>query len=147
MRESELSFPVPLYEVDIGGGVYHGHYFHFFELGREALLRAVGLPYPELVELGAHLTVAQCQVQYHKPLRYNDPARIRCGFVSLGNRSVRISHRILVNDVLYTEAELAMVCVDRHTGRATELPQALRDGVAAWEEGGNGQIATERQVD
>lgn len=29
---------VPFFEVDMGQAVYHGNYYHFFELGREDFL-------------------------------------------------------------------------------------------------------------
>ena len=35
-------YRIPLYEIDIGQAVYHGNYFHFFELAREAFLRDLG---------------------------------------------------------------------------------------------------------
>ncbi len=38
------SLRVPFFEVDIGQAVYHGNYYHLFELGREDFLRKTGFP-------------------------------------------------------------------------------------------------------
>ena len=46
---------VPLFEVDLGQAVYHGNYFHLFELGREAFLRDLGYPYRRFMDQQLHL--------------------------------------------------------------------------------------------
>ena len=47
-----FNMKIPLYEVDIGGGVYHGNYYHLFELARESMFEdiRVTLDYCDRVE-------------------------------------------------------------------------------------------------
>ena len=52
--------------------VYHGKYLEYFEVGRAALIRSLGLPYSELETRGIHLPVIEAFAKYRKPARYDD---------------------------------------------------------------------------
>ena len=45
--------------------VYYGKFFEYFEQGRSDLLRAIGLPYPEIEKLGIFLPVIEAFAKYH----------------------------------------------------------------------------------
>jgi len=122
---------VPLYEVDMGGGVYHGNYYHFFELAREAMFEEIGFPYSKMADLGTHLTVAEARCIYHEPLRYNDEIEIRSKVTKISNHSLVIDQKILGyrRDRVKTELSISLVYIDRE-GRATTLPEPLRNGLS-----------------
>jgi len=124
LNHDELVLTVPLYEIDIGGGVYHAGYFHFFEQGRESFLRALGFPYPDLVALGFHLTVAECRVRFYASLHYNERVVVETSVTKVGRRSLRFHQRIRRGEDLCTEADLDLVCVNA-TGPAL-LPEKLK---------------------
>lgn len=126
---------VPLYEVDLGQGVYHGNYFHLFELGREAFLRALGYPYSCFMAQGRHLTVASLECRYVKSLHYDDLIEVHTGVCRLGRRSLSLAHRIqrLMPDrapETTTEAVMHFVCV--HDGVAVPLPKNFTDRILSW---------------
>ncbi|SHF71001.1 acyl-CoA thioester hydrolase [Desulfacinum infernum DSM 9756] len=132
------SLRVPLYEVDLGQGVYHGNYFHLFELGREAFFRRLGFPYRRLMEQGLHLTVAELQCTYLKPLHYDDRIQVGIGIVRRGRRSLSLAHtvdRILEDESreTTTRAVLHLVCVGR--SGPMPLPDALAEVLSRWMEG------------
>ncbi|HXG37184.1 MAG TPA: thioesterase family protein, partial [Bacteroidota bacterium] len=52
--------------------VYYAKYFEYFEQGRSDLLRAIGLPYPEIEKLGIFLPVIEAFARYRKPAKYDD---------------------------------------------------------------------------
>jgi len=52
--------------------VYHGKYLEYFEVGRAALIRSLGLPYSELETRGILLPVIEAFAKYRKPARYDD---------------------------------------------------------------------------
>ncbi len=123
---------VPLYEVDLGGGVYHGNYYHFFESAREAMLEEIGFPYTKMMELGNHLAVAEAKCIYRIPLRYNDPIEIRSKFTKISSRSLKINQEIwnLDIDKPATTIGLSLVCIN-NKGRATTLPEAFKQALNA----------------
>lgn len=118
---------VPLFEVDLGQAVYHGNYFHLFELGREDFLRHIGFPYKEFMNRQLHLTVVECTCNYRKPLHYDDSIEIHTAISWVRTRSVGFSQLIHRKSIggsieLCTRADLNMVCV-RFTGQPVVLPE------------------------
>ncbi len=128
---------IPLYEVDLGQGVYHGNYFHLFELAREAFLRDIGHPYPQLMAQGVHLTIVELSCTYRRPLRYDDRVVIETRVGWIRRRSLNFAQRILrptADDPAgerCTEAAFNMVCVS-FEGRPTALPADFAEGLRGW---------------
>ena len=87
-------FLVPLYEVDLGQGVYHGNYFHFFELAREAFLRELGYPYRRFMDQQMHLTVVESTCSYRRSLHYDDAIEIHTAIDWWRTRSLAFSQAI-----------------------------------------------------
>lgn len=124
-----FSFRVPLFEVDLGHAVYHGNYFHLFELAREAFLRDLGHPYRQFMEHELHLTIVDLACTYRRPLHYDDLIEIHTAVLRWRRRSMALSQAIFrpgdsSNTVLCTQATINMVCV-RFTGQPTPLPEAF----------------------
>lgn len=129
------SLRVPFFEVDMGQAVYHGNYYHFFELGREDFLRKTGFPYREFLNRQLHLTIIESRCKYRKALRYDDEIEIHSGITSLSRRNLSFSqliyrpaeasaNREATNSELElcAETQLNMICL-RFTGQATHLPE------------------------
>jgi acyl-CoA thioester hydrolase len=139
------AYRVPLFEVDMGQAVYHGNYYHFFELGRSELLRKIGYPYIELINRQLHLSIVESRCKYRKALRYNDEIEIHTGIVSLSKRGLIFSQLIYRNaneasacqmpdkpePELCTAARLNMLCVS-FAGRVTPLPEDFLPAVEAF---------------
>ncbi|MEM6347999.1 MAG: thioesterase family protein [Bacteroidota bacterium] len=65
-------------ETDQMGYVYYGKYAEYFEVGRVELIRNVlGLSYKAIEENGYFLPVANLNVKYLRPGRYDDLLRVR----------------------------------------------------------------------
>ncbi len=122
---------VPLYEIDMGQAVYHGNYYHFFEMAREALLREQGFGYPELVAREMHLAVVEAHCRYRRPVRYNDAIEIYTTVSALKSRSVSFHQRLFLSltGELATEVHLHTVCIS-FAGRPVPLPPELRQCLA-----------------
>jgi acyl-CoA thioester hydrolase len=126
---------VPLFEVDLGQGVYHGNYFHLFEIGREAFFRALGYPYSLLMADGLHLTVGSLQCRYLKSLHYDDVIEVHTGVSRLGRRSLSLAHRIQRltrsgTPETTTEAVMHFVCV--REGTPVPLPDRFSENLRRW---------------
>ena len=121
---------VPLYEVDLGGGVYHGNYYHFFESAREAMLEEIGFPYTQMMKLENHLAVAEAKCIYRISLRYNDHIEIRSNFTKISSRSLKINQEIwnLAIDKPATILDLSLVCINNQ-GKAAVLPEGLKEAL------------------
>ena len=126
---------VPFFEVDMGQALYHGNYFHLFELGREEMLKKIGFPYREFMNRQLHLTVIDTRCTFRKPLRYEDQIELHTAIRALGRRNISFTQLIYrsldsekgpsPNLELCTECRIDMVCV-QFTGRVTLLPEDFR---------------------
>ncbi|MEJ5364859.1 MAG: thioesterase family protein [Desulfosoma sp.] len=126
---------VPLFEVDLGQGVYHGNYFHLFEIGREAFFRALGYPYSLLMADGLHLTVGSLQCRYRASLHYDEEIEVQTAVNRLGRRSLSLAHRIqrLAHSGVpetTTEAVMNFVCV--REGTPVPLPERFSQNLRRW---------------
>ncbi|WP_449245757.1 acyl-CoA thioesterase [Desulfobacca acetoxidans] len=122
-----FSYRIPLFEVDMGQAVYHGNYFHLFELAREQLLRDLGFGYPELVARQIHLAVVEAHCRYRQPVRYDDQIDIITVIPSLKSRSVQFQQQLFLTATskLATEVRLTTISID-FSGKPVPLPPELR---------------------
>lgn len=122
-----FSYRIPLFEVDMGQAVYHGNYFHLFELAREQLLRDLGFGYPELVARQIHLAVVEAHCRYRQPVRYDDQIDIITVIPSLKSRSVQFQQQLFLTATskLATEVRLTTITID-FSGKPVPLPPELR---------------------
>ena len=59
-------------ETDKMGVVYHSRFLEYFEVIRTEFIREVGLPYAELERNGVMLPVANVEIQYKRPILYDE---------------------------------------------------------------------------
>ena len=112
-------------ETDAQGVVYHSNYLVYFEVGRGAFLRALGMNYREMEENGHFIVVVEATTRYLAPARYDDELVVTTTLAELRNRSLIFAYTVKRGDVLVAEGTTAHVCVDRE-GKAVRLPDSLR---------------------
>jgi acyl-CoA thioester hydrolase len=74
--------------------VYYGRFFEFFEEGRSDLLRAIGLPYPEIERMGFYLPVVEAHALYLRPARYDDLLIVKTMLPGIPQARVRIEYEV-----------------------------------------------------
>lgn len=122
-----IEFRVRYQETDGQGIVHHANYLTWLEQGRVELLRSAGHSYRELEEQGILLVVAEANLKYYLPARFDDVLRLVTTAVRA--KGARIEHRyeLYRGEGLLAEATTIIACVDR-SGRVTRLPKWLRSG-------------------
>lgn len=76
MLTHEAVYRVIYGDTDQMGVVYYANYFRFFEMGRAAMFRHLGLSYREIEGRGFVLPVSEAFCKYLAPARYDDLLRI-----------------------------------------------------------------------
>ncbi len=113
-------------DLDAFNHVNNSKYLSYLE---EARLRwMLSVPGQGLDEHVAPV-VAAANLNYRRPIEWPAQLDIELFVERLGNTSVTIGHRIIdANDdsVLYCDGNVVMVWIDRGTGRAAQLPEAVR---------------------
>lgn len=128
MLQSELFLDVRYYETDQMGIVHHSNYIRYFECGRTAMLKELGLPLEKIEEAGVMLPVVSVECRYKVPAKLGDTLKV----VSIINEVPR-AKLVIRNEIfnpagqLVCEGEVLLGFIDSHTRRPVRCPKALAD--------------------
>ena len=122
---------------DLGGVLYHAHYFALFEEMRESFLRSIKLPYSRMVEENKHFAVRSSSLAFKKPIRYGQQIRgeLRAARVKSSSFSFHYCLFDSQSEELLHTAETAHVFVQASPGASPaftirQLPDELRDALS-----------------
>ena len=129
--EARFRFFVSYGETDCMRVAYYGEYFHWFEQARSQFIRERGMSYREVEERGVLLPVRQASCRYIRPLRYDDPAEIRCGIGQWGRASMTFVYEVLgpadeQGRTLIATGSTEHACINA-SGRPVGVPPWLRE--------------------
>lgn len=112
----EKEFRVEFYDVDSMNIVYHGNYVNYMEVGRCALLNAIGYNYLAMKEDGYSFPVVDIKLKYMKPLHFDETAKIVSTITEYEN-CLKISYEIFNSKgELATRAESTQMVVKEPEG-------------------------------
>ena len=94
-------------DTDAGGVVYHANYLRWFERGRSAMLRLLGLDQPRALAdgLGAY-AVTEMAIRYLRPARLGDAVEITTRITELRAASWRVEQKALCGDTVLADAAI-----------------------------------------
>ena len=98
MYEFKNQVRVRYADADPMNVVYYGNYAQYFEVGRVESLRALGISYKVIEDLGIILPVVELNVKYLRPARYDDLLTITTQL-----RELPIDHRITFHQEIHNE--------------------------------------------
>jgi acyl-CoA thioester hydrolase len=79
--------------------VYYGNYPQYFEVGRVESLRALGISYKDIEEMGIILPVVDLHIKYLRPAKYDDLLTIKTII-----KELPVDHKITFHQEVYNEA-------------------------------------------
>lgn len=94
MIEGRIKVNVRYAETDQMGFVYYGHYATYFEIGRVAALKSIGIAYRDLEEEGQFLPVKELHIDYKKAARYDDELEIVTKIPEMPSNRIRFDYEI-----------------------------------------------------
>ena len=74
--------------------VYYARFFEYFEQGRSDLLRDIGMPYPEIEEMGYYLPVIEAHAKYLRSAHYDDLLSVKTILREMPQVKVRIEYEV-----------------------------------------------------
>jgi acyl-CoA thioester hydrolase len=116
-------------ETDGFGVVYYANYLVWFEVGRTAYLREVGLPYRELEARGLHFPVTDVECRLTSPARYDDEIAVTTWIEEIRSREVTFEYEIRCGATSLALGSTVHILVGRD-GKARALPVWLRKGLS-----------------
>jgi acyl-CoA thioester hydrolase len=114
-------------DTDNMGVVYYANYLRWFEIGRNELLRQMGLTYKAIEKEGFFMPVSEAFCKYLAPARYDDSIHIETTLDSGTKAGMKFHYRILnadTQDVL-AEGSTRHACVTPE-GKVVRPPKLLR---------------------
>ncbi len=111
-------------DTDAMGVVYHANYLVWFEVGRNELMRAWGLPYIDFERQGIMVPVVEGNIKWKFPARYDDVLHVQTRVESISPAKITFAYRIV-------RAEDGKLCCEGTTvhaflngeGRPAALPK------------------------
>ena len=82
----QITCEVAFHDLDLTQVVWHGHYLHYLENARWALMRAVDFDLPQMMESGYLWPVIDPRVRYVRAARYQDRLQVRASLVEWEQR-------------------------------------------------------------
>ncbi|MRR17219.1 MAG: acyl-CoA thioesterase [Deltaproteobacteria bacterium] len=81
-------------DTDAMGIVYHTNYIRWFEMGRNEIMRQLGVSHSELERLGLNLPLTKVSCHYLAPAKYDDMVTIETKFDYIKRASIRFNSKI-----------------------------------------------------
>ena len=86
----------------------------------------------EMMDRGVDLVVAEAQLRFRTPARFDDVLTLCVSVTRLGNTAITSHHRISRGEEMVVEGTLRHVVVDLATLTKTPIPDWIREGLAPW---------------
>ena len=111
--------------------VYYGKFFEYFEQGRSDLLRSIGLPYPQIEEMGFYLPVIEAHAVYKRALQYDDLIRVVTQLRHSPVARVRLDYEVtkVGEQGLVAEGYTIHGFINASTGKPTRGPARFLEAV------------------
>lgn len=127
---SSFALTVRYVETDAQGIVHHSNYLVWFEEGRSHLLRELGLPYSEIEGAGYNIVVAEAEVKYRAPARFEDRVIIETRIARARGKLLEFRYSARASGTLLAEGRTLHMILDRNL-KPTSLPTAMLTRLAA----------------
>lgn len=126
---TEFSCSVRVYieDTDAGGIVYYVNYLKFMERARTEYFRSLGYNKAGANRESYQFVVHSAQIQYKKPAKLDDELVVTAKIAKFSSASLVFVQQVLRNDVLLSEAEVKIACVDGASLRPVPIPDELRE--------------------
>jgi acyl-CoA thioester hydrolase len=119
-------------ECDLEGIAFNAHYLNYFDVSITELWRAAFGGYRVMIDRGVDIVLAEAQLRFRKPARFDDELALSIEVGHLGTTSMLTRHAARNGADLIAEADLRHVFVDPESLEKTPIPDWAREGLSPW---------------
>jgi acyl-CoA thioester hydrolase len=116
-------------ECDPQGIVFNANYLLYFDVAFTELWRAAVGPWQQMVAEGVDAVVAEANITFRAPARFDDQLELRAEVAQLGRTAVTTEIDVMRDGELLVAGRLRHVCVSTETWQKTDLPEWVRGGL------------------
>lgn len=113
-------------ECDAQGAVFNANYVMYFDVAITELWREAIGPYADMVARGVDMVVAEVNVRYISPVRFDDEIEVMVEVERIGTTSISSRMSVLRGGEPMAEGLIRHVFVDVSEGGKTEIPRDIR---------------------
>ena len=118
-------------ECDPQGIVFNANYLLYFDVALTEYWRDRVGPWDDMARLGVDAVVAEANLRFRAPARFDDVLALVVATEELGTTSMTTSVEVRHDGELLVEMRLRHVFVDRETWAKTSIPEEIREKLAA----------------
>lgn len=108
------------------GYTYYGRYAEYFEAGRVEAFRNMGISYKGLEEQGILMPVLNLQVNYYKPLFYDEEVTVEVTIAQLPTLRICFIYKVYNSaGELTADGETTLVFTDAATRKPIRMPAVV----------------------
>lgn len=113
-------------DTDALGIVYHTNYIRWFEMGRNELMRQLGVIYADIEKTGLNLPLTKVSCHYLAPAKYDDLLTVETNFDYIKRASIKFNNKIWDENQqkLLVEGYTIHACTNKE-GKIRRIPQLL----------------------
>ncbi len=128
----EYSVTAYPHDTDYAGIVWHGNYLKWMEEARVEYLRAIGLDYTQLLQLGCELPVVDINLRYHQSMRMGEQGIVKAKMTDIQGVRIHWDYQIesFPDHRLYLTGRVTLVAIDREERKIMRsLPPVLKEAL------------------
>jgi acyl-CoA thioester hydrolase len=118
-------------ECDPQGIVFNANYLLYFDVALTEYWRDRVGPWDDMASLGVDAVVAEANIRFRAPARFDDVLALAVTTEELGTTSMTTRVDVQRDGELLVEMRLRHVFVDRETWSKTAMPETIREQLAA----------------
>jgi acyl-CoA thioester hydrolase len=119
-------------ECDPQGIVFNANYLLYFDVAVTELWREALGGWHAMVERGVDVVVAEANLRFRAPARFDDVIAVGARVASFGTTSLKLDLDIRRDGELLVEGWLRQVFVDANTWAKTEIPGWAREALGCF---------------
>ena len=127
--EDKIEICVRYSETDQMSFVYHGNYVKYFEIGRIAWLKKLGISYKQMENDGMLLPVIDVKVNFRKPALFDDKLVLLTKLKQIPSYMIEFEYSILRDNELITKGYTKLVFLNSKTNKPIRCPKFILDKI------------------
>jgi acyl-CoA thioester hydrolase len=124
-------------ECDPQGIVFNANYLLYFDVAFTELWRAAVGPWQEMVAMGVDAVVAEANLNFRSPARFDDQLELQTRVAQLGRSAITTEIDVMRGEELLVAGRLRHVCVSTLPGDGGKAgsrpwPDDIREHLLTW---------------
>lgn len=119
-------------ECDMQGAVFNAHYLSYFDVAITELWREAYGPWEDLTARGVDMVVAEANIRYRAPLRFDDEFDVEVVVERIGTTAITTHLTIVRDGERLTEGVLRHVVIDMESREKTPIPDDIRRAIEGY---------------